>query len=177
MTNRRLAIRAPRRSRGWSITMTNGSIVAATHAGMLAVDLSVGLEQDIGTEFRDVTASALRFNIDYRNTTATTGDDTFVACGIGWVTDRAFAAGGVALPDPSTDHTDWMFHDARVLVASRDITDIDEMVPNGHLQVVNNSMRKQRENGSKLVAIFRATILQQTQLQVFIGGRALFLFP
>ncbi len=121
--------------------------MAATHAAMLLIELTSALETDLGRELSNVTASAIRLNVTYRLTTAQSTDDTTVAMGILWVTNRAAAAGGVALPDPSTDHADWMFHDIRTLVGESG-TDQDSMPRNGFLEIRNNSMRKQRENSS-----------------------------
>ena len=155
----------------------NGTVAAATHAGILAMDLGGELEGDLAANLHNVTASALRINVTYRNVSATTGDDTTVSCGIAWVSNDAFGIGGTSLPDPSTDSYDWMFWDTRTLGVSRDVTDVDEMVANGFMQINNNSMRKQRENHSTLAILFRCTLLQQTTLQVFVGGRTLFIFP
>ena len=143
---------------------------------MLTIPLMGELETDLGMELNNVTASAIRLNVTYRLTTAQSTDDTTVAMGILWATDRAIAAGGVALPDPSADHADWMFHDVRTLVGESG-TDQDSMPRNGFLEIRNNSMRKQRENASSLVALFRVTLLQATSLQIFVGGRTLFLLP
>ena len=143
---------------------------------MLTIPLMGELEADLGMELNNVTASAIRLNVTYRLTAAQSTDDTTVAMGIIWATDRAIAAGGVALPDPSADHADWMFHDIRTLVGESGI-DQDSMPRNGFLEIRNNSMRKQRENGSSLVALFRVTLLQATSVQIFVGGRTLFLLP
>jgi len=70
-----------------------------------------------------------------------------------------------------------MFHDIRTLSSSRDVVDIDEQVPGSMLVIRNDSMRKQHENASSLLIIFRASLLQSVAIQVFIGGRVLFLLP
>ena len=176
-TRNRSLVRAPRRPRQWAITNANGSLVAATHAGQIAFDLGAELEVDIASNLHNVTASALRFNVNYRLTGSTSGDDTTVNLGVGWIGLDAFIAGGVAMPDPSKDHFDWMFHDIRTLTSSRDVTDVDEQVPGSHLVIKNDSMRKQRENHSVLALIVRASLLQVTSCQVFVGGRALLLLP
>ena len=178
MTSRNLpAVRSPRRLRQWAINTTSGgTIVAATHAGMLVMDLLDGLETDLGFELHNVTASALRYNVTYRGTTWHSTDDNTVACGIAWVGKDALAAGGVSLPDPSEDHYDWMFHDIRTMTGETG-TDQDSVAANGYWKISNDSMRKQRENHSTLVAIFRATLMQSTSIQIFLGGRALVLLP
>ena len=140
----RRIVRTPRRARQWAIApVAGGTIVAATHAGMLTVPLMSELETDLGMELNNVTASAIRLNVTYRLATAMSTDDTTVAMGILWATNRAIAAGGVALPDPSQDHADWMFHDIRTLVGESG-TDQDSHPRNGFLEIRNNSMRKQR---------------------------------
>jgi len=116
-------------------------------------------------------------NVTYRLTTSTTGDDTHVTMGIILVGHEAFDAGGASLPDPANQHADWMFWDSRAMISARDVTDIDEMAPNGFLQIRNKSMRKMRENHQVLAMIFRTTVQQPTSIQVFVGGRALVLLP
>jgi len=171
----RSVVRTPRKSRQWGITTVNGSIVAATSAGKLLVNLQAGIETQLGVALQNVTASAIRLNVNYRLTSSTEGDDTTVACGIAWVSVSAFIAGATSVPDPSSDLYDWMFHDIRTLTSSRDVTDVDEQVLGSHLVVKNDSMRKQRESSSVLTMIFEATLLQPVSLQVFVGGRVLFL--
>ena len=128
MARRRLPGRSPRRDRQWGITNTNGTVAAATHAGQLTVDLMAGIRAASGYNLPGVTASALRFNINYRPTVWTLGDDVTVACGVIWATDRAITAGGVALPNPGVDDADWLFHDIRSLICPGngfDATDSD----------------------------------------------------
>ncbi len=168
--------RTPRKNRMWGITNQNGTIIAATHAALLVIELQSLLQVDVDVNFFDLTASAIRLNISYRQTTAKLGDDDTVAMGIAWVSESALAVGGVAIPDPSTDHFDWMFHDIRT-VTSELAADGDSVARNGAWTIRNDSMRKQRENHSNLVAVFRATLLQSVSVQVFVGGRVLFLMP
>ena len=177
MTNRnRQFVRTPRRARQWAITNSNGTIVAATQAGMLAINLLALFETDIGAELMNVTISALNYNINYRLTSSTAGDDLTIACGVIIVSEDAFGEGGAALPRPSADHSDWMFNDIRTLTSTQG-TDIDEQVPGSFLEIRNKSMRKMRENHSVLAMIFSATLLQPTSVQIFIGGRCLVLLP
>ena len=177
MQRARTIVRAPRRARQWAQVQASGTIVAATQAGMLVVDLLAGLEADLAMNFSNITAGAMNINVNYRSTGSTTGDDTTVTAAVAWINSESFGLGGTSVPDPFTDHFDWMFYDTRTLTASRDVTDIDEQVFNSQLEIRNRSMRKQRENHSNLVIIFRASLLQQTQLQIFIGGRTLVLLP
>ncbi len=176
MTQRNRIVRAPRKERMWGIVDANGSLIAATAAAMIFVDAMTLLRADVGYDLPGVTASAIRLNIGYRKTTAAIGDDDTVAMGIGWVSDTAIAAGGAALPDPSTDHFDWMAHDIRTVTASTG-SDADQMNTEGFYTVKNDSMRKQRENHSTLGLVFRCTLLQSVSIQVFVGGRVLFLLP
>ena len=159
------------------MTNQNGTIAAASQAGMLAVNLLSTYEADIGSELHNVTIGALNYNINYRLTSATTGDDMTISCGVIIVSEDAFGEGGAALPRPNLDHSDWMFNDTRTMSASRDVTDIDEQAFNSQLEIRNRSMRKMRENHSVLAMIFIATLLQPTTCQVFIGGRCLVLLP
>ncbi len=160
----------------WGIVETNFTIVTATAAGMVGVNLMAALQADVGYDLPGVTASAIRLNVSYRQTGAMNGDDDVLSMGIGWVSDTAVTAGGNALPDPSTDHWDWMFHDSRALTASG-TADADQVARNGFFTIKNDSMRKQRENHSSLTIVVRATILQSTTVQVFVGGRILYLLP
>ena len=173
--------RGQRRERMWGITSTNGTVAAATHAGMLTIDMMTELRTDVGYTMPAVTASALRFNIDYRPTVWKLGDDVTVAMGVIWATEKAIVAGGVALPDPSADQADWLFHDIRTLICPGTgfdtSTDSDVAPRDGRLVISNDSMRKQRENQSTLVMLFRVILLQATSLQVFVGGRTLFILP
>jgi len=179
MTNRsitRFRRNGVRRARQWGIINANGSLIAATHAAQIAFELNAELDSDLASNMHNVTASAMNINVTYRQTAGMRGDDDTIWCGVAWVSQRAFDAGGVALPDPSTDHYDWMFNDGRTLVNEL-AADGDVMARNGFLEVRNNSMRKQRENSSVLVMIFRSILLQSTSVQVFVSGRTLFLFP
>ena len=177
MALQRLRVRTPRKERMWGITNQNFTIAAATAATMVAIDLLAALKTDVGYDLPGVTASAIRLNVLYRMTTAQGTDEDTVALGIGWISDTAFASGGAALPDPSTDHFDWMFHDIRTL-KGEGAADLDQSpAVAGFLQIRNDSMRKQRENHSTLALIVRATQLQSASVQVFVGGRVLFLLP
>ncbi len=173
----RTIVRTQRRARQWAQARANGTIVAATHAGQISINLLTDYEVDIGAELHNITVSALNYNISYRLTSSTTGDDTTVSMGIILVGQDALDIGGTSLPNVSSDHADWMFWDTRTLVSSRDVTDVDEMVQGGFLEVRNRSMRKMRENHQALVAIFGSSLLQPTQLQIFLAGRALILLP
>ena len=180
LRNRRMAPRGKRRDRQWGITSANGSIVASGHAGQLAIDLMTNLRVATGYQMPGVTASALRFNVDYRGTTWKAGDDITMAMGVIWATDRAISSGGVALPNPATDDADWMFHDIRTLSSPGngfDVADSDIQPGNSQLVISNDSMRKQRENDSTLVMIFESILLQAVSVQMFVGGRALFILP
>ena len=170
--------RTRRRSRQWAQRITNGTVTAATHAAAVAVDLLSELNADLGVNTQpNITISAINFNVSYRQTSATTGDDDTITCGIVIMGSDAFTAGGVSLPDPAEDHADWMFWDTRTLVAPRDITDVDVMIPAGFLEIRNRSMRKLRENRQTVAMIFRATLLQSNSVQFFVAGRTLVLNP
>ena len=176
VTRRFGGVRTPRKDRLWGITTANGSLIAATPATMIVFPLMSSLKTDVGYEMPGVTASAIRLNVTYRQTAAQLGIDDTIAAGIGWVSDTAIASSGAALPDPSTDHFDWMFHDIRTISAVT-VASADQVPANGNYTIRNDSMRKQRENHSALVMIFRCTLLQSTNIQIFVGGRVLFLLP
>ncbi len=176
MTNRNRRNFAPRKERIWGLTSANGTIAAATAAGMIFVDLMQLLRADLGTNLYELTASAIRLQVMYRLTAGASTDTDTVAMGIGWVSDTAIAAGGAALPDPSTDHFDWMAHDIRSF-QSEGASDSEQSPRNAAFAVVNDSMRKQRENHSTLGCVFRGILVQGGGTQVFVGGRVLFLLP
>ncbi len=177
MTNRFIPrIRSPRKERNWGITNSNQNLAAATAAGMVQFDLQGLIRTDLGFQMPGVTASAIRLNVSYLQIGAQSTDEDIVACGIAFVSDTAVASGGADLPDPSIDHYDWMFHDIRMLSATP-LTDLDSIARNGFFQIKNDSMRKQCENHSSLMMVFRATQLQSTSIQIFVGGRVLFLLP
>ena len=144
MTSRFRGARAPRRQRQWAQTRVNATISAATHAAIVNIDLLTGLETALGLNLTAITVSAINLRIDFRLTSSTTGDDNTITTAIAVVGQDAFDDGGVVLPDPSNDHYDWMFWDDRTLMASRDVTAIDEWVPGGSLTINNKSMRKMR---------------------------------
>ena len=175
-TRNRQIIRAPRKERMWGIVSVNFSIIANTAAAMVSASLMAFLRADVEYDLPGVTASAIRLNVMYRQTTAQSTDEDTLAMGVGWISDTAIASGGAALPDPSTDHFDWMFHDIRTLKASGS-TDSDQTPFNGQFSIKNDSMRKQRENHSTLSLVVRATLLQSASVQVFLGGRVLYLLP
>ncbi len=178
MTSRSIVNRSrtPRRARQWALTATNGSLVAATSAGKLIVDLGQGLEDELASNLHNITASALRYNISYRQTTSQAGDDDTVAMGVAWVSTNALTAGPASVPNPGSDNWDWMFHDIRT-ITNHGGADSDFSFQNAQWSISNNSMRKQRENNSALVMVFQAILLQSVSVQVFVGGRVLLLLP
>ena len=177
MTSRPLGrVRTPRRPRQWGITSTNGTVASATPAGKLLIDLTIGLENELSVQMHNTTVSALRYNITYRQTAASVGDDDVIAMGIAWISNNALAAGPDAVPNPASDNFDWIFHDIRTVSATT-ATDLDNVARNGAWTIRNNSMRKQRENNSTLLMVTEVTLLQSASIQVFVGGRALFLLP
>ena len=168
--------RTPRRARQWALTAANGTIAAATSAGKLVVDLGQGLEDEISANLNNVTASALRYNISYRQTTSQAGDDDTIAMGVAWVSANAITAGSASIPNPASDNWDWMFHDIRT-ITNHGGSDSDFSFQNAQWSISNNSMRKQRENNSALIMVFQAVLLQSVTVQVFVGGRVLLLLP
>ncbi len=166
---------APRRPRQWGLQNNNGSIVAATHAGNLAFDLQSKLETDLGANLHNVTVSAIRLDITLRfQATAVVGDTFNLHWGITWVSSSAAAAGGVALPDPSDDHADWIAHGQRLVVA--DVAAVISAPRRGLIEIRNDSMRKQKENDSSLLLICQASVVDDP-VTIFLGGRVLFLLP
>ena len=177
MTSRNRVInRTPRRPRQWGITSQNFSLAGTAEANRVAIDLGAELEADIASNLHNVTASAIRLNVSYRQTGAQRGDDDTVGLGIAWINQGAFDTGAGALPNPLTHAYDWMFHDIRTMSNSL-ASDGDEIPANGFWVIKNDSMRKQRENHSVLAMVCQAGLLQSTSIQVFVGGRVLFLLP
>jgi len=174
MTTRSITrIRSPRRPRQWGITHSNGAIVAATQAGSLLVNLSAGVEASLGQTMANWTVSAIRFNLDFLfQATAVVGDRVAFAWGIILATADAVGAGATSLPDPNTDDGDWIAHGGSVVVA--DVAAVISAPRDSKIVIDNNSMRKVRENNSRLMLIIRATLLDDP-ISVFVSGRTLFL--
>ena len=175
MTTRSISrIRIPRRARQWAIISTSGSVIAATEAAKITFDLQSGLESDLGFSLNNVTASALRYNLVFSFPGGSAlGDTCSLMWGIAWLSNDAIAAGAASLPNPNTDHADWMAHGG-AFIRSESIT---AHVPRGGLfQIKNDSMRKQRENNSTLAMIVSANVLASS-VTVSLNGRGLFLLP
>jgi len=177
MTTRALARipRSARRARQWAITSATGSLIAVTDAAMIVFDLQSGLETDLGFNLNNVTASAIRLRISYNfQATAVVGDQVIGDWGIGWFQDDAIAAGAASLPRPENDSFDWMAHGHFHVVA--DVPAVKSRPRDGQEMILNDSMRKQRENHSTLAMIVSAQVLEDP-LTVNLGGRVLFLLP
>ena len=165
--------RSARRARQWSIQP--GINATMTTAGTaIAFDLQAALETDIGSNLNNVTASAIRLAIGCNFAAgATIGQRVMLHYGVTWVGNDALGIGELALPDPVDDSADWMAHGARLISAESAL----QHVPQGaQFELVSDSMRKQRENNSTLVLILSASLIQ-SNIQVFVGGRVLFLLP
>ena len=86
MTSRGIrGVRTARKERQWGITVGNGTVAAATQAGMLLFNLGGALQTAMAANFHNVTASAIRLNVTYRMTTSNIGEDVTVAAGIAWI--------------------------------------------------------------------------------------------
>ncbi len=176
MTSRnRNIVRAPRRARQWALqTGQNGTVAAASHAGAIAIDLFTSIEAELGMTLNNVTLSAIRLAVGCQFFDASTvGDRVMLHWGVTWVTQDAFDAGAVSMPEPNADNADWMAHGAVLLVS--EATGI-HMPRGGQFLVTSDSMRKQRENNSLPVIIFQAS-LSEHSIQIFLGGRVLYLLP
>ena len=172
MTNRnRTIVRAPRRPRQWGLTSQNGTVAGSSEATKLPISLDTDLEADLGFQLHNVTVGAGRITIGFHFATAST------------IGDRAMLHWGVIIlpedmpttemPNPSTDHSDWLMHGARLMVSE---TILINKPRGGDVNLFWDSQRKMRENHSKLVLIIVATTLEHT-IQAFVGGRVLFLLP
>jgi len=176
MTNRSIArIRSPRRARQWAITSATGSLIAVTEAAKIFFDLQSGLETDLGFNLNNTTAGAIRLRLTVEfQATAVVGDRAHGDWGIGWFQDDAIAAGVVSLPNPTNDSFDWMAHGHFDVIA--DAAAVKSIPRNAQQMIVNDSMRKQRENHSTLGMVVSASVLEDP-VNVNLGGRVLFLLP
>jgi len=166
-------ITVPRRPRQWGITHISGSIIAATEAASLTVNLSGGVEVSLGQTMANWTISAIRLRLTFHNqATAVVGDSAFGAWGIVLVGSDAFIAGPASLPNPAADDADWIAHGSFSTVA--EIAAVVSAPRNSEVVINNDSMRKVRENNQKLLIILRATVLQDP-VTINISGRVLFL--
>ena len=177
MTNRfrsiRGAVRVPRRLRQWGLAVSNQTMTAAGNAGSRLFDLSAGVEVSLGQNLANVTVSAIRMNIDLHcQATAVIGDQYRGSWGIMIVTNDAFAAGAVSVPDPVTDDADWMAHGGFQIVS--EVAGATSMPRGSHLEIRNDSMRKMRENNSLLMLKLTGITIEDP-LQIFVSGRTLFL--
>ena len=170
--SRRQIVRAPRKSRQWALTMANGTLVSIGDS--IVVNLLAGLRTEVGQQFTNLTASAIRLRL-YCSFDATSGvgDRVEFAWGIIWATDNAIAAGVASLPDPRSDNADWMAHGSVQVISESALRG----APRHSLVVIDNdSMRKQRENNSSLIFIAVANA-HDDALNVRVNGRVLFLLP
>jgi len=162
-----------RRARQWGLTVSNGTITAATDAGSLLFDLGIGIEVALGQTLSNMTVGAIRLDIDFHaQSTAVIGDQYRMMWGIIIVSKDAFAVGATSIPDPTADHADWMAHGNVDLVA--DVAGSTSRPRFSHVEIRNDSMRKIRENNSKVILKVRGITIQDP-VQVFVAGRVLFL--
>ncbi len=176
MTNRSIVrTRSVRRARQWAIVRFTTSVIGTTEAQKSVVDLQAALETDLGFNLNNVTASAIRLRLNYHFAAGSTvGDSVQFAWGIIWASDDAIAAGAASIQNPANDSADWMAHGGGFIVSESTA----QHVPRGgenHI-VINDSMRKQRENNSSLIIVHSAQTVQST-LQIHCVGRVLFLLP
>jgi len=163
----------PRRPRQWGITHLSGSIIAATEAASITINLSAGVEGSLGQTMSNWTISAIRLRLTFHNqATAVVGDSAFGAWGIALVGLDAFVAGPASMPNPAVDDADWIAHGSFSTVA--DAAAVVSSPRNSLVVVDNNSMRKVRENSQVLALIMRGTVIQDP-VTVNISGRVLFL--
>ncbi len=170
---RRSFTRSTRRARQWALMPgTNGFIIGITEATKLLFNLISGLETELDFQMHNVTASALRLSLNFQfAASGTVGDRAMLHYGVTWLTD---GAGAEEAPNPAADNADWMAHGAVLLV--NEATTLN-MPRGGQVKLDSDSMRKQRENNSRLVLVVSATVLTSTTVQVFVGGRSLLILP
>jgi len=176
MTTRSITrIRSARRARQWAIVRFTTSVIGTTEAQKSVVDLQALLETDLGFNLNNVTASAIRLRLNFHFASGSTvGDSVQFAYGIIWASDDAIAAGAASIPNPANDSSDWMAHGGGFIVSESTA----QHVPrggDGHM-MINDSMRKQRENSTTLVLVTSAQTVQST-LQIHGVGRVLFILP
>jgi len=159
--------------RQWGIVNASAAVVSASHSTAISINLGAPLEAAIGSNLHNVTVSAMRFNINLLfQATAVVGDQVNLFWGVMWATKDAIAAGALSLPEPTTDHADWIAHGQMSVVA--DVAAVVSMPRFGKFYVHNDSMRKQRENASSLVFIAQGQVVQDP-ITILLGGRVLFL--
>ncbi len=176
VTRTRNIVRAPRRARQWAVQPgSNGTVVAVTEAAKISFGLTAELETDLEFQLHNVTASAIRLAIGMVFQPATSiGDIAMMHFGVMWIQDDAAAAGVSSVPNPANDSADWMAHAAVTIVSESTAGHAPRF---GNFLLSSDSMRKQRENHSSLRLIVSATTVPTEGVQVFVGGRVLFLLP
>ena len=162
-----------RRARQWSVINVNGTLIAAS---TLLINLTSALEAALSINANNWTASALRLKmVVIRTASGNAADFNRLMWGVGWFNNDAVAAGAVSLPDPSVDNADWYAHGAYAWHASGTGAQ-NEDAANTQVELVSDSMRKQRENNSSLMLIINS-VEGDVSVQVFIRGRVLFVLP
>ena len=161
---------AQRRARQWAITNSNFTLSSTK----VAIDLQAGLETDLAANLHNVTLAASRLTLQFDFAAGSTiGDRALGFYGIIWMSNDALTAGASAFPNPENDSADWIMHGSRLLVSE---STLQHQPRNAHMNFFTDSQRKQRENNSTLVLIGVAS-LSEHGVQVFVGGRVLFILP
>ena len=167
---RQIPTRGVRRARQWAITSQNFTMSTT----VVAIDLQTALETDLDANLHNVTVAAIRLTLGFQFATASTvGDRTNMFFGVIWVGNDALATGFAALPSPIDDSADWIMHGSRLLVSNSAAIHAPR---NGTMDFFGDAQRKQRENHSTLVLIGVASIAEHG-VQIFVGGRVLFILP
>ena len=166
--------RSVRRARQWAIqTGSNQTIAIATTPNIF--NLQSGLEAELGFNLHNVTASAIRLDIGINFTTGgALGDRVYLHYGVTFVDNVALGIGTTAMPQPESDNADWMAHGS--ILFANEAAGNSNVPRGGQIKLVSDSMRKQRENNSSLVLLIQASTSLDS-VQVFVGGRVLFILP
>jgi len=171
---RRQIVRAPRRARQWAITQNSVSVVAATEAAKAIVSLQDQLEIALAFNLHNTTVSAIRLRLDFHYPSGSTiGDLTRATYGIIWASNDAITAGAASLPNPGVDHSDWVAHGGVSFISESTAAHRPRF---SSVMIINDSMRKQRENATSLVLIIAAHSFASS-FTIHVTGRVLFLLP
>ena len=169
-TVRRPVVRGARRARQWTIINKNATLSSTT----AIIPLQDTLETALGFNLNNVTVTALRLTIDLQFATASTiGDRVLTYFGVIWAGNDAIAAGAASLPDPTVDPADWIMHGTRLIISDSILIHTPR---NAQINFFGDSQRKQRENNSSLVLLAKNQVSDHG-VQMFVGGRVLFILP
>ena len=137
-----------------------------------AINLLTNIQTNMDLVPHGVTASAIRLNIGVE-LVGDAQEKAECSWAVGWVSDRAVAIGGTAIPDPAEESYDWMAFGSQFIGR-----------PDGaavglrsffNFKLESNSMRKQGNGRASLVIVYGLSFMTATTVTFHTAGRVLIL--